>query len=72
MIWAVLIGLLIAIAILSVSVCISYFACVMISELIDHISEYINLKRLFMFIVFLVLIHFLYTGITERVVMLFE
>ena len=72
MIWAVLIGLLIALAILSLSVCISYFACVILSDAIDYIAKYVNLKRVFMFGVFLILIHFLYTGMAGYVLMLFE
>ena len=68
----ILMGVLLAIAILWVSIGISYLACGVIESILNCIAKYVDLRKVFMLCVFLVLIHFLYTGIADYILMVFE
>ena len=66
----ILVGLLLVLVMLWVSIGISYIACLILDEFLIWLARYVNLRKVFMLCVFLVLIHFLYTGIAEWILMI--
>ena len=63
---AVFMGLLV----LSVSISVSLFICIVLDELISLMGKYVNWKRVVLFVIFLVLTYFFYMGIADWILMI--
>ena len=68
----ILAGIFIALCLLAISTGISFGVCVMLNEIFLFLSKYINLQKVFLFLLFLVLTSFLYAAITDYILMIFE
>ena len=68
----ILIGLLLVLVMLWVSIGISYIACLILDEFLIWLARYVNLRKLFMFCVFLVLTDLFFTGIKNWLLMIIE
>ena len=68
----ILVGLLLVFVMLWVSIGISYIACLILDEFLIWLARYVNLRKVFMFCVFLALTYFFYTGIADWILMIIE
>ena len=68
----ILTGVFIGLGILALSLSISFGVCVLLDEMLEFLKRFLNLKKVFLLCVFLGMSHFLYTGIADYVLMIFE